>query len=59
MYKIDFENMSAARKVIFTILGILYGLAMLGNARHGNIAAIVGVTLFFFVIVQVIFLWVK
>ena len=59
MFKIDFDNMSVARKAIITVMGVLYGLAMLGNARHGNLAAIVGITLFFLVITNIIFLWVK
>ena len=54
----DFDKISTTRKIVLTVCGLLYGLAILGNARHG-ISVVAGVTLFFLVVTSVIFLWVK
>lgn len=55
---IDLSNMSKTRKIVLTAAGVLYALAVLGNARHG-ISVVLGVTLFFITITSVIFLWIK
>ena len=56
--RLDLYRISMPRKIVLTIAGILYALAVLGNARHG-VPIIVGVTLFFLAITFVAFLWVK
>ncbi len=56
--KLDLYKVSMPRKIVLTVAGALYALAVLGNARHG-IPVIIGVTLFFIVITSVVFLWVK
>lgn len=56
--KFDFDKMSVPRKIALTCCGLLYGLAILGNARHG-FSIILGVTLFFLAVTSVLLLWVK
>ena len=56
--RFDLDRISMSRKIILTAAGILYALAVLGNARHG-VPIIVGVTLFFVVVTFIAFLWVK
>lgn len=56
--KLNFDKMSTPRKIVLTVCGLLYGLAILGNARHG-FPIIFGVTLFFLVVTSVLFLWIK
>lgn len=58
MCKLDLENLSTPRKIVLTVAGVLYGLAILGNARHG-VPIIVGVTIFFLAITFVVLLWIK
>ncbi|MFA5369960.1 MAG: hypothetical protein WC300_04500 [Candidatus Omnitrophota bacterium] len=58
MVKIEFGNMSVARKIYITIASVLYILAILGNARHGFVE-ILSVTLAFSALFAIIFLWVK
>jgi hypothetical protein len=56
--RFDLDRMSMPRKIVLTAAGLLYALAVLGNARHG-IPIITGVTLFFAVVTFIAFLWVK
>ncbi|NQT95974.1 MAG: hypothetical protein HQ572_05930 [Candidatus Omnitrophica bacterium] len=55
-----FDKLSLVRKIILTIAGILYALAILGNAYfYGSIVGVLGATLFFAVTVFIVFLWIK
>jgi hypothetical protein len=58
MCKIDFTTMTISRKIALTIAGIIYILAILGNARHGFVE-ILSVTLAFSVLTAIIFIWTK
>ena len=58
MCKIDLSVMSLARKIALTSAGIIYILAILGNARHGFVE-ILSVTLAFSALVAIIFIWTK
>ena len=58
MVKIDFDNMSVKRKIALTVAGVLYILAILGNARHG-LAEMAGVTLAFIALSAILLLWIK
>ena len=58
MCKIDLVNMSIARKIAFTVAGIIYALAILGNARHGFVE-ILSVTLAFGALLAIIYIWIK
>ena len=58
MCKIDLGAISIARKIALTIAGVVYILAILGNARHGFVE-ILSVTLAFSALVAIIFLWAK
>ena len=58
MCKIDFSAMTLARKVALTIAGIIYILAILGNARHGFVE-LLSVTLAFSALMAIIFMWTK
>ena len=58
MVKIDFDNMSLKRKIALTIAGILYILAIIGNARHG-FAEMIGVTLAFLALSTILLIWIK
>lgn len=58
MAKIDFNNISLKRKIALTITGILYILAVLGNARHG-FAEMAGVTLAFVALITIVLIWIK
>ncbi len=58
MCKIDFGNMSLARKIALTIAGIVYMLAVLSNARHGFVA-ILSITLAFSALAAILFIWIK
>jgi len=58
MCKIDFNAMTLARKVALTIAGIIYILAILGNARHGFVE-LLSVTLAFSALMAIIFMWTK
>jgi len=58
MGKISFGNMSLKRKTALTIIGVLYILAILGNARHG-FAEMTGVTLAFAALTAVLLIWIK
>jgi len=55
---LDFNNMSKTRRIALTVMGVLYALALLGNAGRG-FSAILGISLFFLTITCVVFLWVK
>jgi len=56
----DLYNISTPRKVILTIAGIFYALAVLGNVYyHYSLLGVLGATLFFAVVTSVIFLWIK
>ena len=54
----DFSNLSVQRKIVLSVAGVLYSLAILGNARLG-MSAIIGVTLAFAAIIGVLSLWIK
>lgn len=54
----DFSKLSVGKKVVLTVAGVLYGLAMLGNTRSG-LVTLLGVSLFFASITTVVFIWVK
>jgi len=58
MCKIDLEKMSLKRKLALTVAGILYILAILGNARHG-FAEMAGVTLAFLALSTILLIWIK
>ena len=58
MIKNDVANMSLNRKIALTIVGVLYILAILGNARHG-FAEMAGVTLAFLTLNIIIYIWIK
>jgi hypothetical protein len=58
MCKIDFGGMSLARKIALSIAGIIYILAILGNARHGFVE-ILSVTLAFSALLAILFVWIK
>ena len=58
MIKNDIANMSLKRKIALTIVGVLYILAILGNARHG-FAEMAGVTLAFLTLSIIIYIWIK
>jgi hypothetical protein len=58
MCKIDFSVMSLARKIALTIAGLVYILAILGNARHGFVE-ILSVTLAFGALIAIILIWTK
>jgi len=58
MIKNDIANMSLKRKIALTIAGVLYILAILGNARHG-FAEMAGVTLAFLALSIIIYIWIK
>ena len=58
--KLDINKLSSSRKLILTIAGILYALAVLGNIYvYGSLLGTLGASLFFAVILFIIFLWVK
>jgi hypothetical protein len=59
MLKLDLERLSMSRKILVSASGVLYALAVLGNARHGNLISLLSVTIFFVVITTVLFIWVK
>jgi hypothetical protein len=52
-------GLSMPRKIILTVGGVLYALAILGQARHGSMHMMIGVTLFFVTLVLVLFTWIK
>jgi hypothetical protein len=58
MCKIDFSVMSLARKIALTIAGVVYILAILGNARHGFVE-VLSVTLAFSALIVIILIWTK
>ena len=58
MLRIDLDNMSLKRKIALTAVGILYILAILGNARHG-FAEMAGVTLAFLSLSAILLIWIK
>ena len=58
MSNINLNGMSFVRKIALTIAGIIYILAILGNARHGFVE-ILSVTLAFSALIAIIFIWTK
>lgn len=56
--RLNVDKWSTPRKIVLTACGLLYALAILGNARHG-LPIIIGVTLFFLVVTSILFLWIK
>ena len=68
MCRLDLDNMSLHRKIGLTVVAVLYGLAMLGNARLaiygcegvGNaLIMMTAITLFFVAASFIVILWTK
>jgi hypothetical protein len=58
--KADLYNISKTRKVLFTVLGILYALAILGNVYyHYSLLGVLGASIFFGVVTLILLLWIK
>ena len=57
--KLNLDKLSVKRKITLTVSGVLYALAILGNAAYGSFITILSVTIFFIAITAVLLLWIK